>query len=674
MKILKKDLDLKSGISKEWVITNGLGALCSSSVLGANTRRYHGLLVAPLLPPAKRYLMISKVDESILIDGKNYNLYTNMCENYISDGYKYLESFEKEYIPIFKFKVEDVKITKKISFVYGKNIVVVTYKIENKSKPSKFVLTPILGFRDFHQLHSENAFDLKQKIDKSKVRVEINGNGSTPIYLYVKDANYIEHYNDVFKNMYYLKEEERGFYPQENLAVPGRFEIDIKPNEIKEIAFIGSLEDNIEEIDGNEVIENEIKRLDKIINDTKLIKNKDKKYDEFLKTLIIESDSFVIYRPSFRTYSMLAGIPWFLDWGRDALIAFEGILLVTKRFDLAKDVLLTFTRDIKFGLVPNGYSGYDNRPLYNSVDSSLLLFEQVNKYLRYTGDYDFIKENLYEKLVTVITSYSNGIDLDNNNIYIDKDGLLVSGTEDTQNTWMDVKINGFAVTPRNGKVVEINALWYNALKTMENLAKKFGDTVVEKNCKKVANKHKKVYNEKFYNPKKKCLYDVLGDDKIRPNQLFALSLTYPVWDLKSETAKEIFYTVKKKLLLKHGLRTLSKDAKEYVPIYEGDSFKRDMTYHQGVSWPWLLGLYYDSLKNLIKAEKDKKVKKDLEQELNEFVETTYKTFEKEVKKEDCIGGISEIYDAKSPYKARGTFSQGWSTSEVLRIVLEKNGK
>lgn len=672
MKILKKDLDLKSGIGKEWVITNGLGALCSSSILGANTRRYHGLLVAPLLPPAKRYLMISKIDESIEFGNEKYNLYTNVCENYISDGYKYLESFEKEYIPIFNFKVEDVKITKKISFVYGKNIVVVTYKIENKSKPAKLILTPIVGFRDFHQLHTEKSFDLKQKIDKSKVRVEVNGNGSTPIYMYVNDANYIEHYNDVFKNMYYLKEEERGFYPQENLAVPGRFEISINPNEIKEITFVGSLEDNIEEIDGNKVIENEIKRLDSLIDATELIKGKDKKYDEFIKTLIIESDSFIIYRPSFRTHSMLAGIPWFLDWGRDALIAYEGILLVTKRFDIARELLLTFTRDIKYGLVPNGYSGYDNRPLYNSVDASLLLFEQINKYLKYTGDYDFIKENLYEKLITIVSSYSNGIDLDNNNIYIDKkDKLLVSGTEDTQNTWMDVKINGFAVTPRNGKVVEINALWYNALKTLESLAKKFGDSDIENNCKKAASKHKKSYNEKFYNEKKKCLYDVLGDSRIRPNQLFAFSLTYPVWDLKSDTALEIFETIKKKLLLKHGLRTLGANEKEYVPVYEGDSFKRDMTYHQGVPWPWLLGLYFDGLKNLIKAQKDKKIKKELEQELENFIENTYNTFEKEVKKEDCIGGISEIYDAKAPYKARGTFSQAWSTSEVLRIVLER---
>ena len=329
----------------------------------------------------------------------------------------------------------------------------------------------------------------------------------------------------------------------------------------KKLHLYGSLEDNIEEIDGFKVIEKEIARLDKIIENTKLIKNKDEEYDEFVKKLVIAADNFVIYRPSFGTHSILAGIPWFLDWGRDALIAFEGIYLVTKRFDLARETLLTFTRDIKFGLVPNGYSGYDNRPLYNSVDASLLLFEQVNKYLRYTNDYNFIKENIYEKLITIITSYSNGIDLDDNNIYIDTDGLLVSGTESTQNTWMDVKINDYVVTTRNGKVVEINALWYNALKTLENLAKKFGDKEVEKNCRTVSIKHKKVFNKKFYNEKKKCLYDVLGDSKVRPNQLFALSTTYPVWDLKSETAKEILRNSRKKIIIETWIKNFSSNGK-----------------------------------------------------------------------------------------------------------------
>ena len=676
MKLEKKDLNLKDGVKKEWILTNGIGGFCSSSVIGANTRRYHGLLVAPLLPPAQRHLLISKLDETLKIGDNKYNLFTNICENYVSDGFKYLQSFEKEYVPEFIYEVQGVKITKNIIMVYGRNIVCVTYKIENVKEDMTFVLTPVINFRDFHGLNTNHTYSLKQKIDKSKVRVEVDGNAITPIYMYIADSEYIEHFDDTFTNMYYLKEDESGFYPEENISVPGRFEINLKKGETKQFTFIGSLEENIEEIDGFKVIEDEIKRLKEIQNQANLELNpetltkKHKEYNNFMNELVLAGESFVIYRPSFRLHSMIAGYPWFLDWGRDSMIAYEGIFLIPKRFDLAREVLLTFTRDIKFGLVPNGYSGFDDRPLYNSVDSSLLLFEQVNKFLRYTNDYEFIKENIYEKLKAVIENYQKGIDLDNNNIYIDTDGLVVSGTPTTQNTWMDVKIGDFAVTPRNGKVVEINALWYNALKTLESLATRFEENELAKKLKDEAAAHKKIFNKLFYNEKKKSLYDVLGDDKVRPNQLFAFSTTYPVWDFKSENTMKIIETIDNKLLLKHGLRTLSKSEKEYVPVYEGDSYKRDMTYHQGVPWPWLLGLYFDALKNLIANEKNKKEKQALKEKLNNFIETTYNTFRKEMEREDGIGNISELYDAKPPYKPGGTPAQAWSISEVLRISCE----
>ena len=676
MKLEKKDLSLKDGIKKEWIITNGLGGFASSSILGANTRRYHGLLIAPILPPAKRQLLISKLDETIKIGDQSYDLYTNVCKDYVSKGFNYLYSFEKKYIPEFVYYVGNVKIIKNIVMIYGRNIVCVTYKIEGLEEDAQMILTPVINFRDFHSLNTNHNYSLIQKISKSKVRVEIDGNADTPIYMDVENSNYIEHYNDVFKNIYYLKEDERGFYPEEDLAVPGRFEINLEKNKVNSFTFVGSLEENIEEIDGFKVIENEEKRLNKIINQANLKINleveqkKHREFNIFMDELVLSTDSFIIYRPNFMLHSLLAGIPWFLDWGRDSMIAYEGIFLLTKRFDLAKEILITFTRDIKFGLVPNGYSGFDNRPLYNSVDSSLLLFEQVNKFLKYTSDYDFIKENIYEKLIAVIKNYEKGIDIDNNNIYIDKDYLLVSGTPNTQNTWMDVKIGDFAVTPRNGKVVEINALWYNALKTLENLAKKFDDKELENDCKLKATIHKKAFNKVFYNQKKKSLYDVLGDEKIRPNQLFAFSTTYPVWDFKNENTLNILETIENKLLTKYGLRTLSKNDKDYIPCYEGSPKERDMSYHQGVPWPWLLGLYFDSLKNLIFATKSKKIKLELQEKLNNFVETTYNTFKKEINKEDCVGSISELYNAKSPYKPGGAPAQAWSISEVLRIVYE----
>ena len=676
MKISKKQIELKDCLNKEWILSNGTGGFCSSSVIGANTRRYHGLLIAPLMPPAQRHLLVSKLDESIVVNDEENNLFTNVCENYISDGYKYLESFEKEFLPVFTYKVNDIKIVKTISMIYGRNTVVVQYKIKNGKNEAKLKLAPIINFRDFHQMTPNHQFSLKQKNDKNKIRIEVDGNASTPIYIYLNDGEYIEHENDVFRNMLYLKEEERGFYPKEDLCVPGRYEVIIKPRESKEITFVASLEDNTEQVNSNKVFEEEIKRQKLIIENTELIRNKakltkqDKEYNELIRDLIISADSFVINRPLFGTHSILAGYPWFLDWGRDTLIAYEGLLLLTKRFDLAKEILLTFTRDIKYGLVPNGYSGFDNRPLYNSADASLLLFEQVNKYLQYTKDFDFIKENVYEKLKDIVQNYSAGIDLDNNNIYIAEDGLLSSGTETTQNTWMDAKIGNFAVTPRNGKVVELNALWYNALRTLENLANRFDEKDVADRCRKVANKHQKVFEEKFYNKKKKSLYDVLGDAKVRPNQLFAISTTYPVIKPSSEIGKAIFKTVTSKLLTKYGLRTLAKGEEGYIAYYEGDPVKRDMSYHQGVVWVWPIGLYHDALKNIIDDEKDRLEKEKLLIEYEKFVKNVFATFKAEINGPEGVGSISELYNSQAPYKPGGTFAQAWSISEVLKIVTK----
>lgn len=673
MKLSKKQINLKDALNMEWLLSNGTGGFISSTVLGANTRRYHGLLLAPLMPPAQRHLLVSKVDESLVINDKEYNLYTNVCENYISDGYKYLESFEKDYLPVFTYKVEDLKVIKTISVVYDKNTTVIQYKIKNGNSDVLFKIAPIITFRDFHQMNTDYKYSLIQKIDNSKVRIEVNGNASTPIYINAQELNYIQHDNDIFKNMLYLKEEERGFYPEEDLVIPGRYEVLIKAKESREITFVCSLEDNTEQIVAEKVINDEITRMKKIVEDSNLLINKtkllkkEKEYNELVKDLMIASDSFIMKRYTFGTHSVIAGFPWFLDWGRDTLISYEGLLLIPKRYDLAKEILITFTRDIKSGLVPNGYSGFDNRPLYNSADASLLLFEQVNKYILYTKDYDFIKEHIYSYLKDIIENYSKGIDLDNNNIFIGEDFLLYSGRPNTQNTWMDVKINDFAVTPRNGKVVELNALWYNALKTLENLANKFDEKEIASMCRKVATKHQKEFLKQFYNKKKKSLFDVVGDPKIRPNQLFAISTTYPVIKPASEMGKEILNTCKGKLLTKYGLRTLAKGEDGYLPYYEGDAFKRDMSYHQGVVWVWLIGLYHDALKNIIDDEKDRLEKEKYLIEYEKLIKSVYSTFKNELNI-DGLGTISELYNSQTPYKAGGTFSQAWSVSEVLKIV------
>ena len=673
MKFTKESLNLENGLNKEWVITNGIGGYASSTIIGANTRRYHGLLIAPIIPPAKRMLILSKIDESIELEGKKYDLYTNIGKSFIKHGYEYQVGFIKEFMPVYTYQIGDVEIKKVICMQYQKNTVAIYYKIKNGNHNSKIILTPIMNYRDSHGMNKNHIFNLNQKYNRKKLEVNID-NGK-PIYMQVSDGEYIEHHNDTFFNMFYIEEEKRGFEAEENHIIPGRFEVNIENNEEKIISVVCSLEENIEELDARAIITNEVVRQNQEIIKSQLIDKRENKTeqelkrDQIIKQLLIASDNFIVKRPLFNTYSIIAGYPWFLDWMRDALISFEGLLLITKKFDIAKEVLKTCVRDIKYGLVPNAYSEEDDRPLYNSVDASLLLFEQVKKYLKYTSDYEFILKEIYPKLENIIQNYSIGIDIDNNNIYLDTDGLIVSGTESTQNTWMDVKFNGIPATPRNGKAVEINAMWYNALKIMNELSKQMPEEPKKMNYEKMALKCKKSFVEKFYNKKRKCLYDVLGDKKIRPNQLFALSLSYPVLDVNSEEAKSMFDVVTKKLLNPYGLKTLAKGEENYIEVYEGDSFKRDFSYHQGITWTWLLGLYYDSLKRFAKDSKTKKI--EYKKQLKDFIKQVTDTFSKELNERGCIGSIAEIFDSRKPYEPKGAIAQAWSVAEVFRIILEK---
>lgn len=669
-----ENLEFEKALKQDWIITNGLGGYSSSSILGINTRKYHGLLVAPLNPPGNRNLILSKVDESFESGGQEYPIYSNIGKDYISKGYQYLKAFEKEYIPIFTYEVDGAIIKKYICMEYGKNTVCVLYNIKNNEKRTKFKIAPIVNFRDFHTTTPNAEFELKQEIKDTKVKLIINN--QMPVYMKLSEGKYVEHINDTFRNMYYLEEEKRGQAAEENLSVPGVFEVKLRANEEKFVTFICSLEENIDELDGKNIINKEIVRITSELYDSYLLEPKKEyspKYKMFMRDYIIASDNFIAYRPAFALYTIIAGYPWFWDWGRDALIAFEGITLIPRRFQVAKEVLLTFVRDIRYGLVPNGYSEYDGRPLYNSADASLLLFEQVRKYLEYTHDYEFLKNQLYDTLKRIIEEYINGIDLDGNNIHLDnEDGLLSSGTPQIQNTWMDAKIGNIVVTPRNGKAIEINALWYNALKIMESFANLYKEKELSKKYAELAKKCKESFIKKFYNKKRKCFDDLVGDNSIRPNQLFAIGLHYPVVEPNSVEAKTAFETVTKKLLTPYGLKTLAKGEKCYREIYEGDQIKRDMSYHQGITWTWLLGIYSDSFLNIISAEKNKTKKKELEEQYSKFAQNVEDTFYNEMYNRSTVGSISELYDSAKPYEAKGAFAQAWSVAEVFRIIEKRN--
>lgn len=661
---------VKKSLRRDWIITNGIGGYCAQSELGCNTRKYHGLLVAALEPPAKRTVILSKLDESIEINDKKYDLFSNISNGYISEGYKYYTDFKKEYVPIYSYKVEKVDVKKFICMQYGKNTVAVLYRIQNHGDEAKLTLAPVLNFRDFHSINNNHHYDAKQSRTGNKVEVILDNNEKYPIFMYCSEGKYLKHINDEFYNMYYPREAERGFCAEENLYVPGVYSINIAPNEEKVITFVCSLDEDIENIDGIDLVNKEVMRLSGLIYDSELLQNRNINDScvDMIKSLVVASDNFVVERKETGLHTIIAGYPWFLDWGRDTLISFEGLLLRTKRFNLAKEVLLTSIKDLKFGLVPNGYNEYNDKPLYNSADSSLLLIEQVYKYAKYTLDGEFVEKKMYPALKEIMNSYEKGIDLDGDNIYLDNDGLLSAGSENTQITWMDVKFDGKAVTPRNGKTVELNALWYNALKIMARLSEKMGDKI---NCKRyimMSEITKRSFIDKFYNEEKHCLYDVLGDDKIRPNQLFALSLSHPIIDDK-KMAKKILDTVKNKLLNDYGLKTLAQGEEEYTEVYEGSPERRDKSYHQGITWVWLLGAYYDALRNYEKIAKSER--KEVKEEIDEFSHNVASTFEKEMKTNASIGTISEIYDSRFPFEARGAFAQAWSVAEVLRIVINK---
>ena len=676
MRLSKLKLDIKEGIKKEWVISNGIGGFASSTVIGANIRKYHGLLIAALNPPTNRYLILSKLDENINIKGKNYPLFTNFCKTFISGGYKNLTSFEKEYYPRYTYDVEDCNIVKEISMIYGKNATVISYEITTGANPIKFNISPIINYRNMHNLSTNYNFDVKQKVTQTTAKIIVDGNKNHPIFMKISDGYYNPFENNLFKNMYYIKEEERGYESEENLPCTGLFEIYIEANTKKVITFVVSIDEEIDIDEAAANFENEKNRLDTIIDNTglllegKKLNRVQKERNQVIKDLIITSDTFIVGRNKKHNYkSIIAGYPWFADWGRDTFISLEGLCLAQKRFDDAKKVLLNWVNTINSGLVANYFDDQDEKLHYNSVDASLLLFEATNKYLIYTKDFDFVKKEIYPKLIDIYNNYKEGISIERNNIFFDKDGLLYSGTKDTQNTWMDAKINDFAVTPRNGKAVEINALWYNTLKTLLELAKEFKDQKMVSKLKLLPTRFKKQFVKSFYNTKGKYLYDVVGNNKIRPNQLFALSLTYPVVDPTSDMASEIIDIADKKLLMTHGLKTLARGDDDFTAEYEGGPLQRDMAYHQGPSWPWLLGLYYDALKNMVQAEKNSSKKKKLEDKLKRFVDDTYVTFKKEIYNAEGVGTISELYNSKLPYKPGGTISQAWSVAEVFRIIL-----
>lgn len=646
--------NFERGIEKEWLVTNGLGGYACSTIINANTRKYHGLLVASLNPPVERVLLVSKVDEKIEIDNLTYNLATNQTKVQVSEfGFIHQQRMETSPVPCFSYSFSDVFIKKSIFMVYGQNTTIITYKIKNGEKKAKLFLRPLVNCRDFHWTVQKGQIHFQYKILTRGIEIR-----SLDVRFWIKcDSGDCFLKNDYFYNMYYLREKERGENFLEDHFMPAEFVISLAPYEEKEVTLYLSAENFEENIpSGKVLLEQEVCRQKNLLQRaTKVLGEFEQDY--FLQKLILASDAFIVKRKSTNQKSIIAGYPWFNDWGRDAMIALPGLTLVTGRFNEAKEILLSFSTYLKDGLLPNTFADKpEEEPLYNTADASLWYFNAVYQYLKYTGDLAFVLEKIYPVLEEIINWHIKGTHYQ---IKMAEDGLLEAGSPEYQLTWMDAKIGRFVITPRHGKAIEICALWYNGLRIMEILSK---EAKKEFPFVGLANKVKESFENSFWNEKEEYYYDVLScegkDISFRPNQVIAMAL--PFSPISEEKAKKVLPKVWQKLYATYGLRSLSGDNLNYKGIYDGDRFKRDEAYHQGTVWSFLMGFFVTAYRKAYGYQKEDQRQAKL------FL----KPF-KEHLKTHGVNFISEIFDGDEPIKPRGAIAQAWGVAEVLRVYAEE---
>ena len=672
----------EKNLKHEWLITNGIGGYASSTIIGANTRKYHGLLVASLGDNMERVMTLSKFNEFVTIGEKEYSFSSNECTGYVEKGYVYQEAFERKMLPEFLYNINGVQIAKKMTMQHGKNKVCIRYNIVNSLDDICYLtLVPFVNYRGFHTVQNASAYE--QSFDEDILTLKVSETNN--LYIKVLDSEYTPYENAFYSNMYYRIEENRGFDAVENQYIPGAFKVQLLPGEQKEIYVVCELSDkcSIDDKETPALIRAEETRLEKIC---KIASAK----TGLEKDLVAASDQFIVNKG--KEKSIIAGYPWFSDWGRDAFISLEGLLLKLNRFLDAKAVLKYFANYIKNGLVPN-FIDANGGGSYNTVDASLWYIEAVYKYFVYTNDYNTIKE-LFPKILEIMYSYMTGTDY---GIVMDDDGLIMAGDNTTQLTWMDAKVGDHIPTPRFGKPVEVNALWYNAIKAVMELNKKLikkyasdlpedakSSDILNAIYRIDENDDGEVFDESktrdlFLSDKALVYYDVskiifdgrligkvkesfkkfYADDglfdtiepfnnQIRPNQIIALSLSFPV--LSGDKAAEVLRVVKDKLYTSKGLKTLSADDSEYRGRYEGDSYSRDTSYHQGTVWPWLIGEYSKAFKYLNKKS---------------LSITTIQ----ELLDDGCVGSVAEIYDAEEPRYPNGALAQAWSVAAILSILF-----
>lgn len=600
---------------KEWIVTNGLGGYASLTHQNTNTRKFHGLLIASLKPPTERWVFVSNVFDQVQIGDNKYDLFNQK------------NIFNFDVFPSFSYEIDDIKIKKTIFMEYGKNTTLIRYKIYT-DEPITIYHNPLVNSRHFYDVTRQRYNSFNHEIIDNMVYIK-PGNIDKTLKMFLKDAEFQPfHY---WEELYYSIDRERNESWVDNNVHIGRFKKVVKKP--CDYYLVLTIEDDFKN-DPIKIYLNEIKRKKDLLIKADLPVKCNK--------LVLSTDNFIVKKDDNK--SIIAGYHWFGEWGRDTLIALPGLTLVTKRFDDAKKILLNFSNYCKNGLIPNVFMDKDSKAMYNTVDASLWYIDRVYQYLKYTNDVDFLNKIL-RTLQSIIYGYLKGTDF---GIKLDDDFLI---GHDPGLTWMDVKIDDYYPTPRCRKAVEIQALWYNALMIMSQLTRYLGKN--EKYL-ELSEKVKNSFNYQFDD-----LYDVIDtkDTSIRPNIIFLVSLDFTMID--DSLQKKIVDNVQEKLLTIFGLRTLSSDDPKYKGTYIGN-YNKDIAYHNGTVWPWLLGPF---IKAYIKVNK-----KSLESR-----NFAYKNFIKpmlNVFGENWDGSIYEIFDGDPIYAPQGCISQAWSVAEILRSWVE----
>lgn len=647
---------MSAGVQKEWVLTNGIGGYAGSSVTGAHARKHHGYLIASLHPPVERFVILSKINECLIRSSEKIDF---TVEQYLAgdgstayrEGIEYLNSFTYDGLVHFTTKAPEFTMTKTLAFEHGKNTIAVSYDIQNDGDAATLVLTPLFNYRVHHEASTVDTLKFDTTYEQPEIRLVPQQNKDVTIRLFTDDGTVVPCEEKYTTGMQLQKELDVESDALDDNYTPYQIEFPLDAGCRKKISIVCTIED-VYEKDAFATAVAEMARFD-------ALEKKAGYHDELAETLTIAADHFLAYRQSTGLMTVLAGLPWFTDWGRDTMIALTGLTLSTGRYQDARDILTTFARYVHHGMVPNMFPDEGTAPLYNTADASMWYFYAVGKYLDYTGtpeDYAFVQETIYPKLKEIIAAYEHGTDF---SIYMEEDGLIHAGSGLDQVTWMDVRVGDWVATPRHGKPVEINALWYHALCLMEEWATRFGED--GSHYAALAAHAKESFAKEFWNEKDGCLYDVVdgleGDATLRPNQIYAVSLPHRMLDADKE--KKIVDKVYEKLYAKTGLRSLSPDDKEYHPTYEGCLDKRDHAYHQGTSWGFLLGGFLTAYVHVYGTSKE--VIKQADAMLDATREQFY---------HGCIGSIAEIFDGDEPHTSRGCYAQAWSVGEILRAYTE----